>query len=156
AICLQPLRDAVVQLTNEIEGCILNKLAIIASLAAGLALQQVANAGAVVHNPITIAHGSGAYATYASGSFHQALLSSDSHEYIGCAVNGDDTVNPVAISCFALNATGQHYAACYNLSPSAALRQAVSGIGEYSYIYFSADYAGHCTDIEVSNSTYNK
>ena len=134
----------------------MNKLAIIASLAAGLALQQVANAGAVVHNPIVIAHGTGAYTTFVSGSFHQALLSSDSHEYIGCTVNGDDTPNPVSISCFALDATGQHYAGCYNDSPSDALRQAVSTIGEYSYIYFSADHYAICTDIEVSNSTYNK
>jgi hypothetical protein len=141
-------------LTHEIEACVMNKIAIIASLAAGLAVLPVANAGLVTHSPITIYHYS--YATYASGSFHQALLSSDSQEYIGCAADSADAANLTEISCFARDATGQHFASCYSLSPSDAARQAVGAVGEYSYIYFNADTQGNCAEVYVRNSTANK
>jgi hypothetical protein len=132
----------------------MKKLAIIASLAAGLALQQVANAGAVFLSSIYVGHASGNSATYAYGSFDQALLSSNSREYIGCAASSD-TVSSSQITCYANDANG-HYASCYRNSPSDASRQVVSASGQYSWIYFAADSSGHCTDIDVENATQNK
>jgi len=141
-------------LTNEIEAYLMNKLPIIASLAAGLALQQVANAGTIFKDAVFINHGTGPYATYASGSFHQALLSSTSLDYIGCSAE-TDYIPQTQITCWARDAAG-HYAGCYMLSPPDAWRQIASAVGEYSLLYFAADSSFHCTDIEVDNSTYNK
>jgi hypothetical protein len=131
----------------------MKKLAIIASLAAGLAVLPVANAGAVFHSPIYIGHASGNYATFANGSFHQALLSSDSQEYIGCYA--DSQPGFTGIACSARDATG-HSAWCYDDSPSDAARQIVSAMGEYSYIYFSANSQGQCTEIFANNNTLYK
>jgi hypothetical protein len=133
----------------------MNKLAIIASLSAGLTVLPVANAGQVFHSPITIGHSTGNYATYAYGSFHQALSTTDHYEYIGCAASSD-TVSTSYIYCWAADSTGHNYASCYNLSPSDPSRQIVASVTEYSRIYFSADSSGHCTDVYIDNSTYNK
>jgi len=133
----------------------MKKFAIVASLAAGLALQSAANAGQRFASPVTIGHSTGAYATYAYGSFHQALSTSDHHEYIGCAMSSDVSSTDY-IYCWAADATGHNYASCYAGNPFGPSRQAVSSVGEYSRIYFSADSSGHCTDVYVDNSTYNR
>jgi hypothetical protein len=131
----------------------MNKLAIIASLAAGLALQQVANAGAVFNYPIQIGHLSGNYTTYAQGSFHQALLSNNNLEYIGCYADSQGSIT--LIECVARDAAG-HSASCYYDSPPDAVRQIVSAMGEYSRIFFSVNSQGNCYEVFADNNSANK
>ncbi len=129
----------------------MNKLTIIVSLAAGLALQSVANAGAHVVTPVSVVNGSSSVT--ASGSIVSAAGSNDAIEYIGCSLGA--TATSWTITCLASDAASPpHGAGCIIENPSSLMMQAVSSINDTSYIQFSYPISGTvCSNIQVSNDS---
>ena len=126
----------------------MNKLAIIASLAAAVSLQSAAFAGYSQTDPVVI-NSNG----YAYGAIKATLYSNNAVEYIGCQI-ASDTVRSAYVSCFASDAAGkQSY--CYDSTPSAATLSNLSAVSGSSYVSFQPDSSGRCQFITVYNvSTY--
>jgi hypothetical protein len=130
-----------------------NKLAIAVFLAAGPALQPVANAGAHYQNPVYIDQTSSM--TYVWGSLYSASSSSDSNQEIGCFAEGLSGGSSTYLYCWAENAAG-NVASCYMDNPPSAMLQLISGINSTSYVYFDFDTNGYqCLDIDVNNESAN-
>jgi hypothetical protein len=91
--------------------------------------------------------------TYAYGSLKAARNSSDTKQYIGCAIGAQPGQTP-GIQCSAQNASGTSIY-CADNAPSAAAIAMVSGINDSSYVYFVADSNHNCSYIVVYNYSYN-
>ena len=85
----------------------------------------------------------------AYGALGAARASSDTVQYIGCAVLTYSTGNP-SIVCNARNAAGT-YVSCSSNAPS--MVQAATALADGSAINFSWDEAGKCTYLFVENSS---
>jgi hypothetical protein len=126
----------------------MNKLAIIASLAAAVALQPAAYAGYSETDPVIIES-----TGYAHGAIKATLYSNNAVEYIGCQI-ASDTVSTAFVSCSARDAAGKQVY-CYDSTPSAATLSNLSAVKGSSYVGFQADASGRCRFIAVYNfSTY--
>lgn len=133
----------------------MNKLALAFSLAAGLALQPVAQAGTNSNSSVYVYTSSSGNS--AQGSFRDARSNAGTTENIGCyryvsvsVSSGAVTTN--YISCSATNASGVSYY-CYIYNPPAAWSEMVVGMNEASNVYFYGDAAHRCLTISVSNSS---
>lgn len=124
------------------------KLAI-AAFAAAAAIGSTAFAGAHYANPVYVATG------IAYGQLHAARFSSNTKEFIGCAVMGNTTSTTTTyVSCSASDASGKSvYCSKYN--PSYQLIQAAQAANEASYIIFNLNSNYECTYVYVSNNSSN-
>jgi hypothetical protein len=128
------------------------KLAIVISLAAGVVLQPVANAGSAINPPVFI-NVAGTIVTVIGG-VTSTRNTSDSLAAIGCQarLSGGASATSTAIACTATDANGNH-AFCEINSPPDVWIQVVSAINASSKIEFKYDTSGGvgCTDLIVSN-----
>jgi hypothetical protein len=135
------------------QGGLMNKLTVVVSMLAGLALQSVANAGQVFSSPVQIFAGSST--TAAAGNILSTFVSSDKNQFIGCGIDIPSGGFSTLIICEAESASGQ-FAICTVSSPSPTMLQAVAGINEISDISFSyVNNVEECTSISVSNFSYD-
>jgi hypothetical protein len=92
-------------------------------------------------------------ASTARGTASTARNSSDNNQAISCILEGDVFGSTVAwVSCSATNADGV-WATCATQNQP-AISQTISAINGDSYIYFSWDANGTCTQISVTNASY--
>jgi hypothetical protein len=130
----------------------MNKFAIVATLAAGLAAQTAAYAGYSYPSTVGVYYASGGGGT-ASGAIRPTRYSSDGTQYIGCAM-ASDAVSSAYVSCSALNSAGS-YLYCYTSTPSTAALNALSSVNDTSFIYFQVSSSGQCTYLSISNGSNN-
>jgi len=127
----------------------MNKLAIVATLAAALAAQSAAYAGYSYPYVVSVYNSSGGGS--ASGAIRAARYSSDSTQYIGCTM-ATDAVSSAYVSCFARSSSSA-YLYCYTNTPSTAALNALSSVNDTSYVYFQVDSTGKCTYLSITNES---
>lgn len=130
----------------------MNKFAIVATLAAGLAAQSAAYAGYSYPSTVAVYNSSSGGGT-ASGAMRPTRYSSDSTQYIGCGI-ASDAVSSTYVSCYARNSAGS-YLYCYTSTPSTAALHALSSVNDTSFIYFQVNSAGQCTYLSIGNQSGN-
>lgn len=113
---------------------------VVVACVVGVAWSRGADAGLKQSFPVTIS------SSYAYGSIGSARASADATQYIGCSSYGTSG------ACVALDATGNNFKMC--AWSNAAQAAAVHSIGPHSYIVFYFDTSGNCTNIYVSNYSY--
>jgi hypothetical protein len=113
---------------------------VVVACVVGAAWSRGADAGSKLSFPV--AFGS----NYAYGAIGSARASTDSVQYIGCSSYGTSG------ACVAQDATGSNWKMC--AWSSAAAAAAVHSIGPHSYIVFYWDTSGNCTNVYVSNYSY--
>ncbi|AKF84591.1 hypothetical protein MFUL124B02_01260 [Myxococcus fulvus 124B02] len=84
----------------------------------------------------------------AFGSLGSTRDTADTFQKLGCQVNTSST-GSTSVYCYAQSASA--VGAC--LSSSAALVEAVRSIQGDSYLYFSWDASGNCTNINVTHGS---
>lgn len=129
----------------------MNKFAIVATLAVGLAAQTAAYAGYSYPSLVSVYTYSGGGS--ASGAVRPARYSSDATQYISCAM-ASDAVSSAYVSCSARNSAGS-YLYCYTSTPSTAALNTLSSVNDTSFIYFQVNSAGKCTYLSISNGSNN-
>jgi hypothetical protein len=129
----------------------MNKLVIIVSMTAGLALQPVANAAQSWPVPPVSISANG-FPIVATGSISAAAASSNPTVSIGCetAING---TTPFII-CSANDGAGLS-ASCTLVNPPTAWLQIVSAINSSSAINFNYNSNGVCSSLWVTNASGN-
>jgi hypothetical protein len=130
----------------------MNKFAIVATLAAGLAAQTAAYAGYSYPSTVGVYNASGGGGT-ASGAVRPARYSSDSTQYITCGI-ASDAVSSAYVSCSARDSAGASLY-CYTSTPSTVALNALSSVNDTSFIYFQVNSAGNCTYLSISNGSNN-
>ena len=128
----------------------MKKFTVAVSLAAGLLLQStVTYSGTRFSDPIVVS------TNVAYGGLRAARQSSNTNEYIGCAVYGTTQSSYTTyVACSARNAAGKTFA-CSKYSPSYVLVQAALAVSGSSSVIINSDSAGNCTYIYGNNSSVN-
>jgi hypothetical protein len=130
----------------------MNKFAIVATLAAGLAAQTAAYAGYSYPSYVAVYNSSSGGGT-ASGSIRAARYSGDTSQYISCGI-ASDAVSSTYVSCSARNSAGSSLY-CYTTTPSLAALEAVTSVSDTTFIYFQVNSAGKCTYLSMGNGSNN-
>ena len=130
----------------------MKKLPIIAAAVAALALQSAAHAGLHLNGAPIFVSKSASGGT-ASGALSGArYYTGTSGEFIGCG-SASDLVSSIYVSCSARDANG-NLLTCFSTTADGQARQAVSSVNSSSFISFSANTQGRCTNISVNNTSY--
>lgn len=82
----------------------------------------------------------------AAGSLGSVRNTPGRYEYIGCSASLN------RVSCYA-GTEARVYASCYISSPSAGVQALVASVNGDSYVWFTWDENGVCTDLWVSNNS---
>jgi hypothetical protein len=114
-------------------------------VAAALAVTSVAYAGLRQTYNVNVTQGQ-----QGAGSMGSARNSTDTTQYIGCTLflaSGSSSY----LVCAAQDSAG-HYASCYTFDP--ALQSIAHTLTSDSYINFSADASGVCTQLQITNYSF--
>jgi hypothetical protein len=114
--------------------------------AMALAVSSVAVAGQKLIAPVSVSY------DYASGAVGTARNSTDSNQYINCALYSWGNPSSASVICSARNATGNSVYCSAEISHSAAIVQAAMSITPSSYIAFYVE-AGDCVRLDVVNGS---
>jgi hypothetical protein len=125
----------------------MKRIAVAAVLAATIAMQTTALAGASFSAPVYIG------TNIAYGSLRSARVSGNTREYIGCGVYGaTNQPSTTYVMCSAVNAAGTGWS-CSTYAPSAQLVQAALAVSAGSYVIAQSDGGYNCTYIYVNNNS---
>jgi hypothetical protein len=125
-----------------------------AAIAAAFGIGSEAHAG--LRSPVPVAavrYSNGQ--VYAAGNMSTARYSADAIQWIGCSTYTFATGTQY-ISCGAKNASGFYVGCSINTTQTGYwnFRDAFLAVGDYSYISFSSDTQGRCSNISVQDYSY--
>jgi hypothetical protein len=87
---------------------------------------------------------------YASGSIYGARHAADPYSFVGCQIV-TYSGSSVTAYCYATDSS-DHTANC--MTTDANQIHAIESLTEYTYIYFSTDGYGHCSEVDVDNYSF--
>jgi len=131
----------------------MNKIALVSTLTAALAISTGAFAGQNLNNTVY------ANAGYGYGGVHDARASADAKQAVSCYLGTYVSVYYASattnyVSCSATDASGVT-AYCYVNNPPETWVTQVAGINESSWVYFYNDTSHHCLGISTSQGSGN-